>query len=293
MIKSMTGFGQSSLDDGQIQINVEIKSLNSKFLDLNLRLPKIFSDREVEVRNLLSEKLERGKVSLSIDFQRYGSEETKQTYNATLFKAYYKELKNLADLVHAPAAINLFELALNSPDVIQNKLNEGPDEEDWLRVKDQLLKAIDKCDGFRKTEGNSLEDKLKEYCQSISSQLQKVETLDPNRVERIRERIKGNIVAYMGEEGYDLNRLEQEIIFYIEKLDINEEKVRLKTHLDFFIQILKEKQSNGKKLGFISQEIGREINTIGSKANDAEIQKHVVVMKEELEKIKEQLNNVL
>jgi uncharacterized protein (TIGR00255 family) len=292
MIKSMTGFGQSSLDDGQIQINVEIKSLNSKFLDLNLRLPKIFSDHEVEVRNLLSEKLERGKVSLSIDFQRYGSEEPKQTYNAALFGAYYNELKKLADKVTAPYG-NIFELALNSPEVIQNKLSDGPEDEDWRNVKEVLIKAINKCDEFRKTEGKSLDEKLKEYCQSIALQLKNVEVLDPKRVERIRDRLKGNITAYLGEEGYDLNRLEQEIIFYIEKLDINEEKVRLKTHLDFFVQILKEQQSNGKKLGFISQEIGREINTIGSKANDAEIQKHVVVMKEELEKIKEQLNNVL
>jgi uncharacterized protein (TIGR00255 family) len=199
----------------------------------------------------------------------------------------------LADKVHAPATINLFELALNSPEVIQNKLSDGPEEEDWLKVKDELLKAINKCDEFRKTEGKSLNEKLKEYCESITIQLQNVELLDPKRVERIRERLKGNITSFLGEEGYDPNRLEQEIIFYIEKLDINEEKVRLKTHLNFFIQILSEKQSNGKKLGFISQEIGREINTIGSKANDAEIQKHVVVMKEELEKIKEQLNNVL
>ncbi len=288
----MTGFGQSSFDDGQIQINVEIKSLNSKFFDLNLRLPKIFSDREVEVRNLLSEKLERGKVSLHIDYQRYGVEDTKQSYNEVLFTAYYAELKKLASKVDAPFD-SLFELALNSPDVIQNKLSEGPEEEDWSRVKAQLILAINKCDEFRKAEGKSTDEKLKEYGQSISTQLKKIEVLDPKRVERIRERIKGNIVAFLGEEGYDLNRLEQEIIFYIEKLDINEEKVRLKTHMEYFLQISKEQQSNGKKLGFISQEIGREINTIGSKANDAEIQKHVVVMKEELEKIKEQLNNVL
>jgi uncharacterized protein (TIGR00255 family) len=209
-----------------------------------------------------------------------------------LFTAYYAELKKLADKVMAPYD-NLFELALNSPDVIQNKLSEGPDEQDWVNVKQQLILAIGKCDDFRKAEGKSLEHRLKEYIDSIHTQLKNVEVLDPKRVERIRERLKGNVTALLGEEGYDMNRLEQEIIFYIEKLDINEEKVRLKTHLEYFLQILKEQQSNGKKLGFISQELGREINTIGSKANDAEIQKHVVVMKEELEKIKEQLNNVL
>lgn len=288
----MTGFGQAVLDDGQTQISVEIKSLNSKFLDLTLRLPKIFSEREVEIRNLLSERLERGKVSLTIEYQRYGSEEIKQTYNETLFASYYKELKKLADKVSAKSE-NIFELALNSPEVIQNKLSEGPDEGAWTNVRKQLMVVIEKCDDFRKTEGKSLDAKLKEYCQTISDQLTKVDQLDPRRVEKIRERLKGNITMFLGEEGYDPNRLEQEIIFYIEKLDINEEKVRLKTHLDYFLQILRESQSSGKKLGFIAQEIGREINTIGSKANDAEIQKHVVIMKEELEKIKEQLNNVL
>jgi uncharacterized protein (TIGR00255 family) len=292
MIKSMTGFGQSSVDDGQLQISVEIKSLNSKFFDLNLKLPRKFSDREVEVRNLLSEKLERGKVSVSIEFQRVGTEEIKQTFNQTLFNAYFSELKKLADHVHV-STDSLFALALNSPDVIQNKLSDTPDEEEWNKVKAQLNHALSKCDDFRKAEGKSLESKLKEYCDSITSHLKEVEVLDPKRVERIRERLKGNIVSFLGEEGYDANRLEQEIIFYIEKLDVNEEKVRLKTHVEYFLQILKESQSNGKKLGFISQELGREINTIGSKANDAEIQKHVVVMKEELEKIKEQLNNVL
>jgi uncharacterized protein (TIGR00255 family) len=292
MIKSMTGFGQSTVDDGQTQISVEIKSLNSKFLDLSLRLPKMFSDREVEIRNLLSEKLERGKVALSIEYQRYGSAEIKQTYNETLFATYYAELKRLADKVSVSPG-NLFELALSSPEVIQNKLNDGPDEDAWINVKNQLTIAIDKCDEFRKSEGKSLDEKLKEYCQVIVDHLKSVDALDPKRVERIRERLKGNVTMFLGEEGYDPNRLEQEIIFYIEKLDINEEKVRLKTHLEFFLKILKEQQSNGKKLGFISQEIGREINTIGSKANDAEIQKHVVVMKEELEKIKEQLNNIL
>ena len=287
----MTGFGQSQHDDGQLQISVEVKSLNSKFLDLGLRLPKTFSEKELEVRNAISEKLERGKISIAIEYQRYGQQEIKQTYNEELFLAYYTQLKRLADKAMAPYE-NLFEVALNSPEVIQNKQEEFA-EADWDQVKKLVLQAIAQCDEFRKAEGKSLESKLAEYIQSIGGALKKVEELDPKRVARIREKLKGNVVAFLGEEGYDTNRLEQEIIFYIEKLDIHEERVRLKTHLDYFLQILKESQSGGKKLGFISQEIGREINTIGSKANDAEIQKHVVLMKEELEKIKEQLNNVL
>jgi uncharacterized protein (TIGR00255 family) len=292
MIKSMTGFGQSILDDGQIRITVEVKSLNSKFLDLNIRLPKTFSDKEIEVRNLISEKLERGKVSISIEYQRYGEEDVKQSYNEKLFIAYYAELKKLADKVVAPYD-QLFELALNSPEVIQAKLKDSNSDEEWANVKSCVSEALDKCEQFRKAEGKVLEKMLKDCCTVIYQALKNVDELDPKRVDKIREKLKGNVTTFFGEEGYDTNRLEQEIIFYIEKLDINEEKVRLKSHLDYFMGVLNEVQGNGKKLGFIAQEIGREINTIGSKANDAGIQKHVVVMKEELEKIKEQLNNVV
>jgi uncharacterized protein (TIGR00255 family) len=292
MIKSMTGFGQCVNDDGLVQMSAEIKTLNSKFLDLNLRLPKIFSDKEIEVRNMISEKLERGKVSLTIDYVPYADKQIKQTYNVSLFSAYYDELKKLAGTVGATED-KLFELALNSPDVIQNKLSEELSGEAWEKVKRCIVDAINKCDEFRKSEGNVLEKMLRDCIDVIGRELIAIEQLDPKRIQRIRDRIKGSIVAFFGEEGYDTNRLEQEIIFYIEKLDINEEKVRLKSHLDYFLKIAKESQSNGKKLGFISQEIGREINTIGSKANDAEIQKHVVLMKEELEKVKEQLSNVL
>jgi uncharacterized protein (TIGR00255 family) len=293
MIKSMTGFGQTQFDDGQLQISVEVKSLNSKFLDLSLRLPKSFSDKELEIRNMISEKLERGKLSVTIECQRTGQAEVKQTYNEELFLAYYNQLKKLADKVIAPSYDNIFITALNSPDVIQNTLAEDTSEEDWKKIKELLAGALTHCDTFRKAEGKSLEIKLTEYIKSIQQSLIHIEAMDPKRIEKIRERIKGNIVSFFGEEGYDTNRLEQEIIFYIEKLDIHEERVRLKTHLDYFLQVVSEPQSNGKKLAFISQEIGREINTIGSKANDAEIQKFVVLMKEELEKIKEQLNNVL
>lgn len=292
MIKSMTGFGQSSVDDGHTQISVEAKSLNSKFLDLNLRLPKAFSEKEMEVRNLISEILERGKISVSIDYEQRAADQISQTYNETLFTAYYMELKKLADKVYAPYE-NLFELALNSPNVIQNNLKEELSEEAWEKVRKTLTEALRKCDRFRIDEGKTLEKMMTACCQSIEENLERIKTLDPKRVARIRERLQNNVSSFFGEEGFDANRLEQEIIFYVEKLDINEEKVRLKAHLDYFLQALAEPQSNGKKLAFITQEIGREINTIGSKSNDAEIQKHVVLMKEELEKIKEQLNNVL
>jgi uncharacterized protein (TIGR00255 family) len=292
MIKSMTGFGQASADDANSLISVEVKSLNSKFLDLNLRLPKALSDKEPEVRNLVSEKLERGKVSVSIEYERISDGTVAQTYNDALFTAYYADLKKLADKVYAPYE-SIFELALNSPGVLQSNLKEDVGEEVWLKVKNLLVDALKKCEGFRLDEGKILGSMLKKCCEVIEKGLEKIKELDPKRVQRIRERLKNNVISFFGEEGFDTNRLEQEIIFYVEKLDINEEKVRLKSHLDYFIAAVNEPQSNGKKLGFIAQELGREINTIGSKANDSEIQKHVVVMKEELEKIKEQLNNVV
>lgn len=292
MIKSMTGFGQSIYDDGRVQISIEIRSLNSKFLDFNPRLPKLFSEKEIEVRGLISEKLERGKISLTIDYQRLGDDEIKQTYNESLFKAYYHELVKLASAVSADTS-RLFSIALEAPEVVQTKIKEETNEEEWSKIKSCLFDAIGKCEVFRAKEGKVLEDMLLDCCSKIGSSLKRIDELDPKRVERIREKLKGNIVSFFGEEGYDVNRLEQEIIFYIEKLDINEEKVRLKSHLNYFQEVLKEKQANGKKLSFLSQELGREINTIGSKANNAEIQIEVVGMKEELEKIKEQLNNVL
>lgn len=287
----MTGFGQATTSFGDVKISAEVKSLNSKFMDLGIRLPRNYSEKEIEVRNLLTEKLERGKVSVTIECERTGSAPTQQ-YNEELFVSHYSALKKLADRVMAPYD-NLFELALNSPDVLESNGSDEIDTEEWQQVVSCIEEAITKCEDFRGTEGKALQKKLESYCESIESGLAIIETLDPKRVEKIRSRIKGRVEDFFGEEGFDENRLEQEIIFYIEKLDIHEERVRLKTHLDYFQQVLKSNVSNGKKLGFISQEIGREINTIGSKANDAEIQKHVVMMKEELEKIKEQLGNVL
>ena len=293
MIKSMTGFGQAVLNRAEVSISVEVKSLNSKFLDLSLRLPKIFSEKELELRNLITEKFERGKVSLSVDYQQTGRVEIRQTYNQDLFVAYYAELKKLADRVVAPSYDPIFSIALNSPDVVQGNGKEEADPAEWEKVSAVIAEAVQRFENFRLDEGKSLEEKLIQYIQSIEAGLIKVEKLDPQRIEKIRSKIKGSVTDFFGSEGFDTNRLEQEIIYYIEKLDIHEERVRLTTHLNYFLKILHEPQSNGKKLSFIAQEIGREINTIGSKANDAEMQKYVVTMKEELEKIKEQLNNVL
>ncbi len=292
MLKSMTGFGQAGATLGEGTLQVEIKTLNSKFLDLSLRLPKIFSDKELEIRNLITEKLERGKVSVAIEYVKTQPKQIPQRYNETMFLAHYAELKKLADRVMAPYD-QIFELALRSPDVEQVSERETLDPELYEKFLLVLKDVLQQCDVFRKTEGTSLTDKFKGYINSIAAQLIRVEKIDPLRVEKIRARIKKGVSDFFGEEGFDTNRLEQEIIFYIEKLDIHEERVRLKTHLDYFLQVMNEMQSNGKKLGFIAQEIGREINTIGSKANDAEMQKEVVIMKEELEKIKEQLNNII
>jgi uncharacterized protein (TIGR00255 family) len=288
----MTGFGQTISNSGSLAISVEVKSLNSKFLDLSLRLPRKFSEKELELRTLVADRLERGKISLNIDYQQAAKPEIAQRYNEELFVGYYSELKRLADKVMANYD-NLFQMALASPDVVIANGKEELDPAEWEKVRALIGEAMDKCEQFRLAEGKSLEGKLSDYIETIRQGLLGVEVLDPKRIEKIRSKIKGSVTDFFGSEGFDANRLEQEIIFYIEKLDIHEERVRLKTHLDYFLKALNDKQSNGKKLGFIAQEIGREINTIGSKANDAEMQKHVVMMKEELEKIKEQLNNVL
>lgn len=287
----MTGFGQSQIVIGDITFNIEVRSLNSKFLDLNLRLPKMLSDKEYEIRNLVADLLERGKVSLIVETIKLPTAEQPPQYDEKRFISRYQELKKLADRVLAPYD-TLFELALHSPEVELEQKDELTQEE--LRsFLSALRDALLQCDSFRGTEGSVLQQKCLSYVQNITEGLRKVEMLDPARVDKIRARIRKNVTDFFGEEGFDQNRLEQEIIFYIEKLDIHEERVRLQSHLDFFVVSLSGNISNGKKLGFIAQEIGREINTIGSKANDAAIQKEVVTMKEELEKIKEQLNNIL
>jgi uncharacterized protein (TIGR00255 family) len=292
MIKSMTGFGIANLENEEYSISVEVKSLNSKFLDLNIKLPKIFSDKELEIRNLVNDTLERGKVSLSIDYSKKDQISSKVNFNKELFKKYYKELEEIAIELNASPS-DLFKIVIQLPEV-QNIAKENDDvEKDWSIVKRIMEEAIGKCNDFRMTEGNTLKGKLIEDVDNIQTSLDEVKKHAPGRLSSIRERIKNSIEEVVNPDAMDKNRFEQELIYYIEKLDINEETVRLKLHLDYFKEVITKESSPGKKLNFIGQEMGREINTIGSKANDSLIQKHVVNMKEELEKIKEQLLNII
>ena len=292
MIKSMTGFGVAGFENEHMVIQVEVRSLNSKFLDLSIRSPRQFSDKEPEIRTIVQSILDRGKVSLSIDFIPKGNQNLPVTINQELFKTYYQEFKNLAAQV-GEQANDLFKLALQAPNVINTVPMDREENEDWEQVKLVIEEALKRCDGFRKDEGGSLFSKLKENIQVIRSVFQQIKQEDPGRKEKIQQRIRNHFAQWMDENSFDANRFEQELIYYFEKIDITEELVRLETHLDYFLKSMKEESGQGKKLGFISQEIGREINTIGSKANDAEIQKHVILMKDELEKIKEQSLNVL
>jgi uncharacterized protein (TIGR00255 family) len=290
----MTGFGRAGMEDDSRTIQAEVKTLNSKFLDLSLKLPRQFSEKEHEVRNLVQGILERGKVNLALDFIPKKSNQIPVTINEELFQAYFEKYQNLANSVVAEKS-ELFKLALQSPSVI---VNMAPDEateaeEEWELIQKVIIEALQKCDQFRKDEGESLFEKLKENIQVIESALQQVKAIEGQRKDRIKNRIRSNFQDWIEENDFDQNRFEQELIYYFEKLDITEELVRLETHLNYFIKVLNEETQQGKKLGFISQEIGREINTIGSKANDAGMQKWVILMKDELEKIKEQTLNVL
>lgn len=290
----MTGFGRAGMEDDSRTIQAEVKTLNSKFLDLSLKLPRQFSEKEHEIRNLVQGMLERGKVNLALDFIPKKSNQIPVTINEELFQAYFEKYQNLANSVVAEKS-ELFKLALQSPSVIVNMASDEATEaeEEWELIQKVIIEALQKCDQFRKDEGESLFEKLKENIQVIDSALQQVKAIEGQRKDRIKNRIRSNFQDWIEENDFDKNRFEQELIYYFEKLDITEELVRLETHLNYFIKVLNEETQQGKKLGFISQEIGREINTIGSKANDAGMQKWVILMKDELEKIKEQTLNVL
>lgn len=291
MIKSMTGYGLAAKDNQKVKYTVEIKSLNSKFLELNLRLPKAFSDRELAVRSECTKRIERGKVSVMVNVEHVDQTAMAATIDAKLLTTYYLQLEAIAITLKSEPA-NLFEMALNMPEVVCHNEDEA-DEEEALLFMQAFQEAITQLDRFRKDEGEVLRQDLFARTSGILRLLGEVEALEPLRVPLIRERISQYMDETVGRENVDMNRFEQELIFYIDKLDITEEKVRLRSHCNYFLQALDATDANGKKLGFISQEMGREINTLGSKANHAGIQQLVVQMKEELEKIKEQLLNVL
>ena len=292
MIKSMTGYGIATSDSGSTKYTVEIKSLNSKFLELALRLPKIFSDKEFQLRNDCNKQIERGKVNLSITIeQQNGAAVRAAGIDTALLKNYYEQLKAVSDDLGEPTT-NLLQLALGLPEVVKYD-EETVSEDEWKLVEKTFNQAVAAFQQFRTDEGNVLEGDLKYRINIILQNLALVEIEEPKRVPVIRERLNQFLLEATNREAIDQNRFEQELIYYIDKLDITEEKIRLKTHCEYFIETLKNADANGKKLGFIAQEIGREVNTLGSKANDANMQKLVVGMKEELEKIKEQLLNVL
>lgn len=288
----MTGFGIATTETGKAKITVEIKSLNSKFLELTLKLPKAHSDKELLIRNECNRLIERGKVNLTIAIEyNAGAERKPVSINQTLLKAYYEQLLQGATDLNANTS-DLFALAVQMPEVIKQDEQEV-DEEEWKAVYSTFEAAVNAFTDFRATEGAELEKDLVKRVATIMDRLADVELAEPGRMPVVRERINKYLEDAVGTENIDQNRLEQELVYYIEKFDITEEKVRLRSHCDYFLVTLNGKDAGGKKLGFISQEIGREINTMGSKANDAGIQKLVVEMKDELEKIKEQLLNVL
>lgn len=292
MILSMTGYGKAVVAYKEKKINVEVKSLNSKSLDLSARIAPLYREKEMEIRRLLAQKLERGKVDFSLWVEKESTVDA-TPINTALVENYYKQIKAISASTGIPEPEDWFTTLLRLPDVTTKTEVEVLDEEEWEAAQKAINEAIDKLTDFRKQEGAALQKKFTEKIDNIANLLQSIEPYEKNRVPKIRERIIDGL-KLIPEVDYDKNRLEQELIYYIEKLDINEEKQRLTNHLKYFKETMKENGHGvGKKLGFIAQEMGREINTTGSKSNQAEMQNIVVKMKDELEQIKEQVLNAL
>lgn len=292
MILSMTGYGKAVVAYKEKKINVEVKSLNSKSLDLSARIAPLYREKEMEIRRLLAQKLERGKVDFSLWVEKESTVDA-TPINAALVENYYKQIKAISASTGIPEPEDWFTTLLRLPDVTTKTEVEVLDEEEWEAAQQAINEAIDKLTDFRKQEGAALQKKFTEKIDNIANLLKSIEPFEKNRVPKIREKIIDGL-KQIPEVDYDKNRLEQELIYYIEKLDINEEKQRLTNHLKYFHETMKESGHGvGKKLGFIAQEMGREINTTGSKSNQAEMQNIVVKMKDELEQIKEQVLNAL
>ena len=282
----MTGYGKVVLELNAKTVRIEINSLNSKSLDLNVRMPNDYRPKELELRKIIGSRLKRGKIDVSfyVDIEK-AKNPTK--INTSIVKNYMDQLSNISG---GGRNLDLLRMAIKMPDSISAE-KEEIDEQEWSLIISGAEDALNKIENYRKYEGKALYSDFSNRLNNIKSLLKKAVEIDPERIKKVRERLTNSVLEL--KEKIDQNRFEQELIYYIEKLDINEEKIRLDNHLDYFFTTLNQNQSNGKKLGFIAQEIGREINTIGSKANYAPMQKIVVQMKDELEKIKEQLLNVL
>ncbi len=287
----MTGYGKSIAETQQKKITIEIKSLNSKQLDINTRLPWLYKEKEIEIRNMISQALERGKVDLTIVFDNL-DEEFIPVINSTTVKKYYDQLKVIAGELEISFDDNILPTIMRLPETMKTERPELSAEE-WQIVRRQISEALNMLDLYRIEEGKALEQDIRNSLQRITGSLENIGMFEEERITRLKEKLTSILDENIKSENIDKNRFEQELIFYLEKLDINEEKVRLKKHCEYFSETLASSAPNGKVLGFIGQEMGREINTIGSKANDASIQKLVVMMKDDLEKIKEQSLNIL
>ena len=291
MIQSMTGYGKAVVTYKEKNINVEIKSLNSKQLDLNTRIAPLYREKEMEIRQMVAEALIRGKVDMGVWIEKDTAVDA-TPINAALVENYYQQIKAISDKTGIPMPQDWFYTLLRMPDVLTKTETEVLDEEEWLVVRETVKQALKNLIDFRTQEGAALQKKFTEKIDNIACLLAEIEPFEKSRVEKIKARIIDGLQQIPGVE-YDKNRLEQELIYYIEKLDISEEKQRLTNHLKYFRDTMAEAAGQGKKLGFIAQEMGREINTTGSKSNQAEMQNIVVKMKDELEQIKEQVLNAL
>nr|WP_319572094.1 YicC/YloC family endoribonuclease [uncultured Draconibacterium sp.] len=291
MIKSMTGFGKAEFEVNNKKITIEIKSLNSKQIDINTRTPALYREKDIIIRKAIAEKLVRGKVDFNIYVENLG-DETNSKINEPILKGYYNQLNEISKDLGLTVDHSTLQAAMRLPDVVKTEY-ETLDETEWETIYTNILAALDDINDFRAKEGKALETDISGNVENISKLLKQVEPFEKQRIEALKVRLTDNLEALKMNGSVDENRFEQELIFYLEKLDINEEKVRLANHCEYFFETAKQNGSSGKKLGFISQEIGREINTIGSKANETNIQRIVVQMKDHLERVKEQLLNVL
>ncbi len=291
MIKSMTGYGKAVAETPRKKITIEIKSLNSKQMDLNVKLPWLYREKEPEIRAILSQKLARGKIDMAVYFDML-EEEAVPVINKPVVRDYFRQVNEIASELGIRPGEEILSAIMKLPEVLRTEKAELVEEE-WKIVREKISESAMLLDNYRIEEGLSIERDLRKSLSNILDFLEKIEVYEPGRITKVREKLNALLSENTGSENVDRNRFEQELIFYLEKFDINEEKVRLKRHCEYFLETLDSESPNGKVLSFITQEMGREINTTGSKANDADIQKLVVMMKDELEKIKEQCLNIL